>query len=92
MKVYKVKLRDGVGADLCATHIAKLESEGEVLERGDLAAVGCLVCECMDGEGGLKAFIDGYVEDSLEWRRERANELGMGLGVEAFNDAMGWGS
>lgn len=27
-----------------------------------------------------------------EWQREQAMQLGMGLGVEAYNDAMGWGS
>lgn len=27
-----------------------------------------------------------------EWQREEATQLGMGLGVEAYNDAMGWGS
>lgn len=26
-----------------------------------------------------------------EWQREEAMQLGMGLGVEAYNDAMGWG-
>lgn len=29
-------------------------------------------------------------QDDLEWRRERATQAGMGLGVEAFNDEMGW--
>jgi hypothetical protein len=27
-----------------------------------------------------------------EWQREQAMQAGMGLGVEAYNDAMGWGS
>lgn len=26
-----------------------------------------------------------------EWQREQAMQAGMGLGVEAYNDAMGWG-
>lgn len=29
--------------------------------------------------------------DDREWQRERAMQAGMGLGVEAYNDEMGWG-
>ena len=28
-------------------------------------------------------------EDALEWKREQAMQLGMGLGINAYNDAMG---
>ncbi len=27
-----------------------------------------------------------------DWRREHAMQAGMGLGVDAYNDAMGWGT
>lgn len=29
-------------------------------------------------------------EEEIGWRREQAMQAGMGLGVEAYNDAMGW--
>jgi len=29
-------------------------------------------------------------DDGDDWRREQAMQAGMGLGVEAYNDAMGW--
>ena len=29
-------------------------------------------------------------EDDDGWRREMAMEAGMGLGIDAYNDAMGW--
>ena len=29
-------------------------------------------------------------KDDADWRREMAMEAGMGLGLEAYNDAMGW--
>jgi len=28
--------------------------------------------------------------DARAWQREQAMQLGMGLGVDAYNDAMGW--
>ena len=37
--------------------------------------------------------VTGYVEDDAEdgdWRREIAMEAGMGLGVDAYNDVMGY--
>jgi hypothetical protein len=30
--------------------------------------------------------------EQMEWRREVAMQAGMGLGCEAYNDEMGWGS
>jgi hypothetical protein len=30
-------------------------------------------------------------QDAREWVREQATQLGMGIGISAFNEAMGWG-
>jgi hypothetical protein len=35
--------------------------------------------------------IDRRADDDRAWQREIAMEAGMGFGVNAYNDAMGWG-
>lgn len=30
-------------------------------------------------------------QDDAEWRQERAMQAGMGLGIEAYNDELGYG-
>lgn len=31
-------------------------------------------------------------DDAEDWRREQAMQAGMGMGIDAYNDAMGWGA
>lgn len=62
--------------------------------------VSCNECDgCVLGGGGAACYNRYMVEvpvkrkakaDDKAERRERAMEAGMGLGVEAYNDAMGY--
>ena len=50
----------------------------------------CDFCDEIDDPTLECIWIDD--DDDADWVRWRAMELGMGLGIEAYNDAMGWGS
>ena len=73
----------------------KITHEGIILSRlrdgEEIASVQKLWTELEEEMLGLFED-DEYVDDDSEWREEMAREAGMGLGVDAYNDTMGYGT